>query len=73
MTRVPDQNGVSQAQHIVEIYHSGLEHSMSRPGSIPGLPTAILAETLLTRPQRWYDLCGSKGGGGGGGGGVLVA
>ena len=28
ISRVPDQNGISQACYIVEIYHSGLELSI---------------------------------------------
>ena len=47
MSRVPNQNGVSQACYMVEIYHSGPEPMKCVPGSSPvSLPLWIPDQSL---------------------------
>ena len=55
-TRVPDQNGISQACHMVEMHHSGRQPSgMTRPGKAGDDPPDLFTFTILAYNLRFQD------------------
>ena len=53
-SRVPSQNGVSQAWYIVEIHHSGRKPSKWTKQFVLSMNSFILHESKMTSQQCWW-------------------
>ena len=54
ISRVPDQNGISQACHIVEIHHSGPEPSILSTTATINTTSVTHSYTHTTKAQMYY-------------------